>query len=166
MTTTPTDHHPLFAALRRSVLATELSDAQVDLLAARCERRDLPDGTVLVPEGRSDSHLYLLLHGTIAVVRGHGGEAPNEMFTLQAGDTVGELSFLDDHQHYATLVARGAATVVALRRQEFEALLDVDPRAVYGVMRAIVRRVHQIQHRLSAQANELANYVYKQHGRY
>ena len=166
MTTPITDHHPLFAALRGSLLAVELSDAQVDRLAARCERRELRDGAVLVPEGQSDSHLYLLLQGSIAVVRGHGGAAPTELFTLQGGDTVGELSFLDDHQHYATLVARGPATVLALQRQDFEGLLDSDPRAVYGVMRAIVRRVHQIQHRLSAQANELANYVYKQHGRY
>jgi hypothetical protein len=33
-------------------------------------------------------------------------------------------------------------------------------------MRAIIRTVHLIQRRLSMQALELQNYVYKQHGRY
>jgi hypothetical protein len=33
-------------------------------------------------------------------------------------------------------------------------------------MRAIVRRVHELQHRLAAQSAELSNYVFKQHGRY
>jgi hypothetical protein len=33
-------------------------------------------------------------------------------------------------------------------------------------MRGIIRVVHETQRRLSAQAVELSNYVYKQHGRY
>jgi hypothetical protein len=37
---------------------------------------------------------------------------------------------------------------------------------VYRVMRAIVRTVHEIQRRISMQSVELANYIYKQHGRY
>lgn len=160
-------HHPHFEALRGSVLSAELTDAQCDALAARCQLRSLADGAVLVPEGTADSHLYLLLQGQVAVVRGHGGAEPVDLFVLNPGDTIGELSFLDDHRHYAALVARGSSTtVLALARQQLEALLDSDPHLVYRVMRAIVRRVHQIQHRLSAQANELANYVYKQHGRY
>ena len=47
-----------------------------------------------------------------------------------------------------------------------ESLLDGHPHIVYRIMRAIVRRVHQAQQRLSAQAVELNNYIYKQHGRY
>jgi hypothetical protein len=34
------------------------------------------------------------------------------------------------------------------------------------VMRAIVRTVHEIQRRISMQSVELANYIYKQHGKY
>jgi CRP-like cAMP-binding protein len=56
--------------------------------------------------------------------------------------------------------------VLGLDRRQFESLLEREPQIVYRVMRAIVRHVHQVQHRLSAQSVELTNYITKQHGRY
>lgn len=158
--TTPYD------ALRGSKLAAELTDEQCRTLAALMQMRTLSDGEVLVPEGKADSQLYLVIGGAVAVVRGAGSADEVQLFTLVHGDTVGELSFLDDNVHYASFVARGPTTVLGLERARLESLIDSQPHVVYRVMRAIVRRVHQIQHRLSAQATELSNYIYKQHGRY
>jgi CRP-like cAMP-binding protein len=158
--TTPYD------ALRASSLAAELDEAQCRTLAALLTMRDLADGEVLVREGSSDSHLYLLVAGSVAVARAAGTPEEVVLFTLKAGDAVGELSFLDDNLHYASVVARGAVRVLVLARQQLESLLDRDPHVVYRVMRAIVRHVHQVQHRLAAQATELTNYITKQHGRY
>ncbi len=62
--------------------------------------------------------------------------------------------------------ALGSARVLGLEREKLESLLDTHPVIVYHVMRAIIRTVHQIQRRLSLQAVELQNYIYKQHGRY
>lgn len=158
--TTPYD------ALRASKLAAELTDDQCRTLAALMVLREMTDGEVLVPEGRPDSHLYLVVSGAVAVVRGAGSQDEVQLFTLVHGETVGEMSFLDDNVHYASFLARGHTTVLGLERAQLETLIESQPHIVYRVMRAIVRRVHQIQHRLSAQATELSNYIYKQHGRY
>lgn len=155
-----------YDALRASRLAAELDDAQCRTLAERLALRELADGEVLVREDTSDTHLYVIVAGTLAVVRGAGTPEQVQLFTLGRDDTVGEMSFLDDNVHYASFVARGAVRVLGLERAALEALLDRQPHIVYRVMRAIVRRVHQIQHRLAAQSAELENYVYKQHGRY
>ena len=155
-----------FDALRASKLAAELSDAQTAKLAQLMTMRELVDGEVLVREGTSDSHLYLLVSGSVAVARAAGTPEEVSLFSLGPGELIGELSFLDDNVHYASVVSRGASRVLGLERRQFESLLDSDPHIVYQVMRAIVRRVHQTQHRLSAQAVELTNYIYKQHGRY
>lgn len=155
-----------YDALRGSKLSAELDEAQTRTLAALMQLRELSDGEVLVAEGRSDSHLYLLVSGAVAVARGAGTPEEVVLFTLGAGEAIGELSFLDDNVHYASVVARGASRVLCLERSQLESLLDTQPHIVYRVMRAIVRRVHQIQHRLSAQAAELTNYITKQHGRY
>jgi CRP-like cAMP-binding protein len=154
------------SALRASRLSAELTDAQCATLAALTTMRTLADGEVLVREGTTDSHLYLLVSGAVAVVRGNATPEEVTLYALVPGDTVGDLSFLDDHVHYASVVSRGASRVLGLDRSQLESLLDHDPHLVYRVMRAIVRRVHQVQTRLSAQANELTNYIYKQHGRY
>ena len=82
------------------------------------------------------------------------------------GDFVGELSFIDGTRHYASVVALAPTRVFGLERERLEALLQTHPEIVYHVMRAIVRAVHEIQRRISMQSAELANYIYKQHGRY
>jgi CRP-like cAMP-binding protein len=158
--TTPYD------ALRASRLAAELSDAQCRLLAARITLRELADGETLIAEGGAESRLYEIVQGAIAALRAPGTPEVELLFKLGPGDTVGELSFLDDNVHYASFVARGPSRVFALERGALEGLIDSEPHVVYRVMRAIVRRVHQIQIRLSAQASELTHYITKTHGRY
>ena len=153
-------------ALRGSRLATELSEAEVRVLAEHLAFRDLESGEVLVPEETSDNHLYVIVRGTLGVVRCAGTPESVTLFALDAGDLVGELSFLDGTRHYASLVAIGSTRVFGLEREKLEALLPMHPEIVYRVMRAIVRTVHEIQRRISMHSVELTNYIYKQHGRY
>jgi len=153
-------------ALRSSQLATELSDEQTRTLANNLAFRDLEPDEVLVAEGTSDNHLYVMVSGALGVVRNAGTAEEITLFTLSAGDLVGELSFLDGTRHYASLVAIASTRVFGLEREKLESLLPTHPQIVYRVMRAIVRTVHQIQRRLSIQSVELTNYIYKQHGKY
>jgi CRP-like cAMP-binding protein len=121
---------------------------------------------VLVPEGTSDNHLYVIVRGALSVQRSAGTSESVILFTLGAGDLVGEMSFLDETPHYAALVAIGPTRVFGIEREKLEALLRPHPELVYRVMRAIIRTVHELQRRISMQSVELTNYIYKQHGRY
>jgi CRP/FNR family transcriptional regulator, cyclic AMP receptor protein len=155
-----------YDALKGSKLAPEMTDDQLRKLADSIVFRDLEPDEVLVAEGTSDNHLYVLMRGALCVVRNAGRGDAVTLFALTTGDLVGELSFLDATPHYASVVASGPARVFGLERERLEALLHSHPEIVYRVMRAIVRTVHQIQRRLSMQSVELTNYIYKQHGRY
>ena len=154
------------AALAQSKLAAELTEAELVTLAGHVAFRDLAAGEVLVPEGTSDNHLYVIVSGALAVVRGARTAQPTPLFTLGAGDFAGEMSFIDATPHYASLVAAGPTRVLGLERERLEALLDSHPKIVYRVMRSIIRTVHVIQRRLAMQSVELTNYITKQHGRY
>lgn len=153
-------------ALRASKLGVELTPDQCRVLADAIRWRDLADGEVLVREGTRDNHLYVMVSGNLRVVRNAGQPDEVTLFTLTAGDLVGELSFIDGTEHYASLVSRGRTHAFGLEREQLESLLRADADLVYRVMRAIIRTAHQIQRRLSMQQVELTNYIYKQHGRY
>jgi len=156
----------LVEALRSSRLGSELSEEDVRTLASRVAFRDLKPDEVLVREGASDNHLYVIVSGALGVVRRAGTPDAVTLLTLTTGDLVGELSFIDETPHYASLVSIGPTRVLGLERQKLEALLLERPEIVYRVMRAIVRTVHEIQRRISMQSVELTNYIYKQHGKY
>jgi CRP-like cAMP-binding protein len=152
--------------LRASKIGAELTPDQSAVLSELIQVRKLADGEVLVGEGTRDNHLYVLVSGTLAVVRNAGSPEEVTLFTLNAGDLVGELSFIDGTEHYASLVARGPTQVFGLEREQLESLLTKHPDIVYRVMRAIIRTAHNIQRRISMYSIELTNYIYKQHGRY
>lgn len=153
-------------ALRRSRLAGELSDEQCRIVSELVNLRGLKDGEILVREGQSDNHLYVIDDGLLGVVKNVGQPEQVTLFTIGSGEFVDELGFMDGTKHYASLVSIGETRVLGLERETLESMLSVHPDIVYKVMRSIIRAVHQIQRRLSMQSVELSNYIFKQHGKY
>ena len=158
--------HTKLEALGATVLASELDERERGILADVLTLRDLREGEVLVREGSSDSHLYIVVRGALAVVKNAGKPDEVTFNTLTPGDLAGELGFLDDLERYASLIAREGTRVLGLERGRLEGLLSAHPQVVYKVIRSIIRVVHQVQRRLAMQQAELTNYIYKQHGRY
>jgi CRP/FNR family cyclic AMP-dependent transcriptional regulator len=156
----------VYEALRGTRLAGELDDDQCRTLAGVASLRALRNGELLAKEGTVDNHLYVILEGTVGIVKSAGTAEAVTINTMGKGDMIGELGFMDGLELYASKIALGEMRVLALEREKLESLLDTHPRIVYRVMRAIILDVHQIQRRLSMQQAELSNYIYKQHGRY
>lgn len=154
------------ATLRASKLASDLDDEELRVLARLVEVRDLADGEVLVREGTADEHLYVVASGLVGVVKYLESETRLTVATLGVGALAGEMGFVDGSSYHSSLVALGTARVLGLGRRKLESLLSSHPAIVYHVMRGIIRTVHETQRRLSHQAVELSNYIYKQHGRY
>jgi CRP-like cAMP-binding protein len=153
--------------LRNSALAVELTGDQCAVLADLVSLRTLADGEVLVKQGTSDNHLYVIVSGALAVAR--QTEADGQWLNLNLltkGDLAGELGFMDGRPHYAALRASGPTQVLSLEREKLESLLAREPVIVYRVMRAIFRVVHVILNRMAMQTSELTNYLYKVHGKY
>ena len=156
-----------YELLRASQLASELSDEECRVLASAVTVRDFGDGEVLVAEGGSDDHLYVIVSGAIAKSKHDpvGGKWLN-LSVLTHGDFAGELGFMDGKAHYAALRAIGPTRALSLERQALERLLVPHPQVVYKAMRAIFRVVHGLLHRMAAEQKELTNYIFKQHGKY
>ena len=156
----------LHDAVRASPLAVGLSQQQVEVLAELVEREAFAAGEVLAREGTVDDRLVVVVDGTLDVVRHRGTPQETVLATLRAGDLAHELGFLDGTPRNASLVAAEPARVLVLTKRALESMIDAQPRIVYEIMCAIVRAAHRVQARLSVQAVELMNYVFKQHGRY
>jgi CRP-like cAMP-binding protein len=153
--------------VRNSALAVELTGDQCAVLAELVSVRKLADGEVLVKQGASDNHLYVIVGGALAVARQveADGQWVN-LHLLSKGDLAGELGFMDGRPHYAALRATGPTQVLCLEREKLESMLDREPVIVYRVMRAIFRVVHVIVNRMAMQTSELTNYIFKVHGKY
>jgi len=152
--------------VRTSPLVAELNEEQKAILADLVTCRSLGDSEVLLREGEVSNELHIIAAGSLAVTRDTGNGDWVVIHVLRPHDMAGELGFLDDTEHSATLRAMGPTQIFSLRRDKLEELIDTQPLIVYRVMRAIMREVHGILRRMNVQYVELTNYITKQHGRY
>jgi CRP/FNR family cyclic AMP-dependent transcriptional regulator len=156
----------LVEMVRASQLAVELDDEQRTILANLVTHRSLEDAEVLIREGEVSNELHVIASGALAVTREAGKGEWVTLHVLRKHDLAGELGFLDNREHSATLRAVGPTQVFSLSRDRLEELIATQPMIVYLVMRAIVREVHHILRRMNMQYVEMTNYISKQHGRY
>ena len=156
----------LLEALQGSPIGAELSSDERTVLAGLMALRSFGPQQLIGREGEVDDRLFVVVGGALGVIKSAGTAGETLLTTLHAGDLAHELGFLDGTPRYASLVAAENSRVLEIRRVDLESLIESHPRILYAVMCAIVRAVHRVQTRLSIQATELTNYVYKQHGRY
>src|SRR5262249_11187261 len=104
-------------------LFADLSDADVEWLAAAGERQSIPEGSVLIRPGEPIRVVYTLLDGQLSVHLEHRTE---RIATLQRGEIVGELSFLDARPPSATVTAATDSIVLAIARDKLRARLERD----------------------------------------
>ena len=150
----------------QSVLGPELSEEEAQAIAALMAASELADGDFLITEGTADDSLHLLLAGKLEVVKKTGAGETASLAILRDGDLAGELSFIDGEAHSVGLRALTDCQVLSLKREDFEKIIDENPRLVYKVMRAVARSAHRIVRRMNAEFIEMSNYIFKQHGRY
>ncbi len=102
-----------------------LADVDIEWLAAAGERKMFPKGSVLVQQGKPISEVYILLDGQLAVTVAASSKNVT-LNTLQKGEIIGELSFLDSRPPSATVSAATDSTVLAIARDKLRAKLERD----------------------------------------
>ena len=76
---------------------------------------------------------------------------------MKPGKFAGTRAFVDRMPRSATLRARDEVVVYSLQPEQFESLIDDQPRLVYKVMRALFRITHINLMRMNTEAREFSN---------
>jgi CRP-like cAMP-binding protein len=100
----------------------DLSDSDIEWLARNGLHREVDEGEVLIREGHDISHVFVVLDGLFAVQAANG----QEIAVLQAGEVLGELSFLDSAPPNANVVAVESSRVLAIARTDLAEKLERD----------------------------------------
>ncbi|BBP43512.1 Crp/Fnr family transcriptional regulator [Thiosulfativibrio zosterae] len=134
--------------ISESVLGTDLSIAECEILSEIVKYRSLELDDVLFEPDTVDGNLYLLIEGKLEIIKVLGPNNSVSINVLKEGAMIGELSFIDGNAHTMRIKARKSSKVLVLSREDFEGLLDAHPKVVFNVMRSILRFSHQLQRRM------------------
>ncbi len=113
-------------------------------LLAGAEHRACHDGEVIVAAGDTRHALNILRRGRARVVRSHG-EFSIEISSLGVGEIFGEMSFVEDFEASASVIADGDCSVDVIAGDYIRKLLDPEPefaaRFYHSVAQLLSRRL-------------------------
>jgi CRP-like cAMP-binding protein len=153
------------SVIKASVLGKDLTVSECTLLANIMSVRSLSAGDRLVNEGDSDTRLFLLAAGSLAVIKGSAVEE-SQVSTMTQGECAGTRAFVDRTPRKASLQAIGRAIVYALKPEAIESLAETDPKVAYKFMRALFSVTHSNLLRVKHEREQLTNYISRSSGRY
>jgi CRP-like cAMP-binding protein len=102
----------------------QLTDPDIEWLAKNGRRKRLPKGTILITQGVAVETLYIVLEGTLSVLK---GPEKREIARMEEGEIAGEMSFVDSRPPSATVRAETNVVVYALSRKTLAAALEQNP---------------------------------------
>ncbi len=148
-----------------SSIGKELTAEECRILGSVMGVKQLKDGELLSKEGDAINTLFILIDGKLNLLSDKEGKG-HVLYTMQKGECAGTRAFIDRTTRKATLIANGDATVYTLEPDDFEKLIDANPRIIYKVMSALFRNTHTNLIRMNKEAEQLSNYINKTQGKY
>ncbi len=120
-------------------------------IMARFLARESRDGETVIREGEPSDGLYVVLDGTVEVVKRKGARAV-AVAQLREGDVFGEMSCLRKAPASASVVVRRGGTLLKLPRREFDDLVVSYPRILELVAELTEERADGLDAILSGRA--------------
>lgn len=101
-------------------------DNEIDAFVATGESKTVPADHVFFAMGNRNSSLFIIRSGSVKVERlGSAADAP--LATLKAGETFGEMSFMDGSRTTATVTASELTKILEFSRAAVDKLLGARP---------------------------------------
>jgi CRP-like cAMP-binding protein len=124
------------SALAAVPLFAGISAESMERLAAVSGEQEFAAGQFIVRQGQVGTGLYVILSGSVKVLRGS-----EELTRLGKGEFFGELSVIDQQPRNASVEAAELTQVLALASWDLLALLESDPQLALNLIKGLVTRV-------------------------
>jgi CRP/FNR family cyclic AMP-dependent transcriptional regulator len=115
----------------------DLTDAQLEMIAAICETVSYDQGDMLIHEDAHTNELYIIGEGAVEILMTHPEvEEPAVVAELLPGQAFGEVALVDQGARSATArVSEEGTYVVRIPGDRLMALCDEHPEMGYQVMK-------------------------------
>ncbi len=121
---------------------SELPEEEQIKLQSMLMVKTLQPGEILFREGDLGEHFYILTDGELEILLGAGTHEELVLNIIGPGEYLGEMSLIiPGGERTATARARQQATLLAMSRDEFNALLQQYPMLVQSMVRVLSERL-------------------------
>lgn len=129
--------------LKRSPLFSGVSTSELRAVAAVTDELHFKHGDHIVSENEIGDALFLILSGSVKIVRAAGTERQIEIASLPSGECFGEMSAIDEEVRSATVLAHRDCTVLRIRKDHLLDVLRENPQISIELLKIFVKRLRE-----------------------
>lgn len=138
----PADLDELAGILGRVPLFRSLPWEELRRLATLLRSLEAPPDCLLFREGEYGDYFYVLIEGRVEIIKALDSPDARLLSTRGAGEFIGEMSlFNPDGLRTASVRTQGPARLLEMRRADFDALLERQPKLAYEMVRVVSERM-------------------------
>ena len=136
--------------LQRVPLFSQLSAADLQRVVEVARDRSYPKNSVILFEDDPGDALYVVGKGQVKVVL--IGEDGREVIlsVLGEGEFFGEMALIDDEPRSAHVIAMEDSTLLVLRREDFQGILEHSAGIALALLRELSRRLRRVDEKVGS----------------
>lgn len=112
------------------------------------EWQNFRSGQVIFREGESSDAAFLIVSGSVRIVRGLDGPDPQTLATVNAGEYIGEMGAIDHMPRSASAVAEGKVVCAPVTPEAFIDMLVRNPDETIDLLKILFERLRAANRRL------------------
>lgn len=99
-------------------------------------------GEIIVKEGDNSSQLFLIVKGSVKIVKNYQKEDEKAIAILSDDQIFGEMSYFDDMPRSASVVAAVDTDLLVLDKEHFDMLFQIHPKWTTNTIKALAQRIY------------------------
>jgi CRP-like cAMP-binding protein len=136
--------------LKKVPLFGQLAPPDLERVVEISRERAYPRNSVILFEDDPGDALYVVAQGQVKVVL--IGEDGREVIlsVMGEGEFFGEMALIDDEPRSAHVIAMDDSTLLVIRREDFQGLLERTPVIALGLLRELSRRLRRMDEKVGS----------------
>lgn len=135
--------------LRKVPLFAQMNLEQLVAIDQRLEEVEYLAGEVVFEEGQLGAELYILLDGTVKIVKARGSGQELVLTRLEGVNYFGEMAILDDEPRSASVVVERNSRLLVLKGEQLKDLVEQMPEMAFEIIKVLTGRIRQADDRLN-----------------
>ncbi len=127
--------HDRYNFLKNVEFFNTLNDDEIQMLNQACVLESYEADQIVIREGDLKEKFYIILNGSVSIIKGRQGRNQSTLAELSTGDLFGELSFIDDHPRSATVRTTQKSNLLTIEKEDFMTLLAESAAISFAIMK-------------------------------
>lgn len=115
-------------------------------------------GEKILKEGEISHSLMLIIDGKVKVIKKIDEQNHKVLAILETGEIFGEMSFFDEGEHNASVVAHSDTNLLILSKQDFDFLEQKDPKLVIKFLKKVIQTCSNRIRMLNEEIKQISNW--------